>query len=248
MKINMLITMLAIVLFTACEDKEKVQMKAELEYLKTELQATHRVVETFEEVATLMDSIDASRQILRSTMVEGTSYDNYVTRMKDLNEHVKKTQLKITELENSLATTKSTASVYASNIKKLKSDLEKSNKELLALQELVDNTRRENHVLIQTITEKEELIAESNEKIKLKEVEFQKIESQVMQLMLQSKVDEAESYFARAEAVEETANRTHFAPRKKKETQREAIELYRLALLFGKEEAEERIAMLEEKL
>jgi hypothetical protein len=48
--------------------------------------------------------------------------------------------------------------------------------------------------------------------------------------------------------VEEAANRTKLAPRKKKETLKEAIELYKKALSLGKQEAQARIAELEKKI
>ena len=43
-------------------------------------------------------------------------------------------------------------------------------------------------------------------------------------------------------------HRTKLAPRKKKETLREAIELYKKALSLGKTEAQERITALESKI
>jgi len=66
--------------------------------------------------------------------------------------------------------------------------------------------------------------------------------------VVQSKVSEAEAYFVHAQAVEEAAKRTKFAPRKKKQTQQEALELYKIALFLGKDEAQPRIASLERKL
>jgi len=48
--------------------------------------------------------------------------------------------------------------------------------------------------------------------------------------------------------VEEAANRTKLAPRKKKETLREAVELYKKALSLGKSEAQDNITALEKKL
>jgi hypothetical protein len=55
-------------------------------------------------------------------------------------------------------------------------------------------------------------------------------------------------YFAQAEALEKAANRTQFAPRKKKETRREALQLYRLSLSLGNLEAQKKIDDLEKKL
>ena len=74
------------------------------------------------------------------------------------------------------------------------------------------------------------------------------IEAKIQELMIASKVSEADSYYARAQAVEEAANRTKLAPKKKKETLKEAIELYKKSLSLGKEEAQAKITELEKKI
>jgi hypothetical protein len=74
------------------------------------------------------------------------------------------------------------------------------------------------------------------------------IEARVQEIMIQGKMSEADAYYARAQAVEEAANRTKLAPRKKKETLREAVELYKKALSLGKNEAQDNITSLEKKL
>ena len=74
------------------------------------------------------------------------------------------------------------------------------------------------------------------------------IEARVQELMIQSKVSEAEAYFTRAQAIEKAADRTKLAPRKRKETIREAIDLYKKALSMGKTEAEAKITELESRL
>jgi phosphoglycerate dehydrogenase-like enzyme len=64
----------------------------------------------------------------------------------------------------------------------------------------------------------------------------------------ENKIAIANLYFAQAEALEKAANRTHFAARKKKETRREALELYRLSLSMGNMKAQNKIDELEKKL
>ena len=61
-------------------------------------------------------------------------------------------------------------------------------------------------------------------------------------------MSEADSYMARGEAIEEAANRTKLAPRKKKETYREALELYKKALSLGSDKAQAKITALEKKI
>jgi len=64
----------------------------------------------------------------------------------------------------------------------------------------------------------------------------------------QNRVKIAGLYFAQAQALELAASRTKFAPRRKKETRREALELYKLAYSLGNTEAESRIQKLEKDL
>ena len=232
----------------ACDQKEKLKLTAKVDSLNNELIASQEAAQTLQEVGTLLDSVDASRQLLRTNMVEGTSYDEYISRMHDINDYVKETQKKIEELEKASRSSKSTAASYASTIKKLKRDLEKTSKEMVALQELVNDYRSKNDNLVQTVGQRDTEIVEKTELIRVKEQELATIESQVKDLMAQSKVNEADAYFKQAQQVEETARRTKFAPRKKKASRREALELYKMALFLGKEEAQPRIAALEQKL
>ena len=231
-----------------CNQREKVRLTAQVDSLRNELVASQEAAQTLLEIGTLLDSVDASRQLLRTHMVEGTSYDEYISRMYDINDYVKETQNKIRSLERAAKKSKSTASSYATTIKKLKNDLTVTSKEIVALHELVNTYRGQNEMLAQTVGLRDSEIAEKTEMIKVKEQALITIEDQVKQLMMQAKVSEADTYFIHAQAVEETANRTKFAPRKKKRTQQEALELYKMALFLGKEEAQPKIAALEKKL
>jgi hypothetical protein len=236
------------VVLAGCDQQEKLKLTAEVDSLRNELVTSQEAAQTLLEVGTLLDSVDASRQLLRTNMVEGTSYDEYISRMHDINNYVKETQFKIRELEKSAKSSKSTSASYASTIKKLKQDLEKTSKELVAMQELVNEYRNQNDNLAQTVGLRDTEIAEKTEMIRVKEQELATIENQVKEITAQSKLNEADAYFKHAQAVEETAKRTKFAPRKKKRTQQEALELYKMALFLGKEEAQPRIAALEKKL
>lgn len=247
MKRIFFILSLAVVL-VSCDKREKEKLAARVDSLNNELMISQEAARTLQEVGTLLDSVDASRQLLRTNMVEGTSYDEYISRMHDVNDYVKETQRKIAHLEKAARSSKSAAATYAGTIKKLKADLETKSKEMVALQELVNKYRGENDNLVITVSQRDAEIAEKTEMIRVKEQELSNIETQVKDLQTQSKVNQADAYFTHAQAVEETAKRTKFAPRKKKRSQQEALELYKMAFLLGKEEAQPRIAALEKKL
>jgi len=234
-------------LLTGCDTKEKEQLKSQVDSLRVELETSQKMAQTLTEVGTLMDSIDASRQLLRVNMVEGTTYDDYSSRMKDINSYVKDTQKKIDDLENSVKKAGANSAAFSKTIKKLKADLEAKSKEITELQETVEKYKSENQNLITTVVMQEAEISDKNTQIEAKEQELALIEARIQELMIQSKMSEADAYFARGQAVEEAANRTKLAPRKKKETYREAIELYKKSLSLGNEQAQAKITDLEKK-
>lgn len=227
---------------------EKEKLRSELDSLRTELSDSKQMASTLEEVGVLMDSIDLSRNVLRTSMLEGTSYDEYVRRMGELNGHVKRTEAKIAELENSLKSSKSTANSFSASLKKIKAELHARNEEMAVLQKQVDQYRNENENLVHTVDLQKAELDDKLQKLTLSQDEITNLEMNINQMIAQSKIDEAEAYYLRAQAVETAANRTKFAPRKKRETRQEALELYRLASFYGKEEAQTKIAELEKKI
>src|SRR5579864_3155174 len=120
---NLIALAVAALVFASCSNKSE-KLQSQVDSLKEALQTNQKFVQTLQEVGTLMDSIDASRQLLRVNMVEGTTYSDYTSRMKDINNYVKDTQGKIEDLEKALKKSKGNSNAYAATIKKLKSDLE----------------------------------------------------------------------------------------------------------------------------
>jgi hypothetical protein len=112
----------------------------------------------------------------------------------------------------------------------------------------VDKYRNENQNLIQTVDLQESLLVDKEMQIIEKNQELALIEARIQELMIQSKMTEAEAYYARGEAVEEAARRTKLAPKKKKETLREALELYKKSLSLGNDQAQAKVDALEERL
>lgn len=244
---NLIIIAFAAVALAGCGGQSD-KLQSQVDSLRAELQTSQQFSQTLQEVGTLMDSIDANRQLLRVNMVEGTTYADYTSRMKDINNYVKDTQRKIEDLEKSLKKSKGNVNAYAATIKKLKSELESKNEEIAKLQELVANMTDENKNLITTIGLQEAELNDKSAQIEAKKQELALLEEKIQQVQLQSKVSEADSYFARAQAIEEAGNRTKLAPKKKKETYREAIELYKKALSLGKADAQAKIDELEKKV
>lgn len=238
----------AAVALAACNGGEKDKLRTQVDSLRVELEAREQFVKTLTDVGELMDSIDANRQLLRVNMMEGTSYNDYTSRMRDINNYVKDTQRKIDDLEKALKKSKGNANSYSATIKKLRADLEEKNKEITLLQEKVAELGNQNENMKITIDLQEAELSDKEAQIVAKEQELALIEARIQELMVQSKMTEADAYFARAQAVEEAANRTKLAPRKKKETLKEALELYKKAQSLGNDQAAARIADLEKRV
>lgn len=232
-------------LLFSCDNKEKAQLQRKVDSLSAELQASKHTEGIMIELGVLIDSIDANRKALRSEMVEGTSYTDYITRLKDINKHITDTENKIAELEK---TYKTDRGVSRAAINRLKSDLEVRSQEVLALQVEIEKMREENKNLAMNVTQKDSTIVTREEVIKLREQDIVELESLVKDINEQTKIKVANLYYDQAQALEVAAKRTHFAPRKKKETKREALELYKLSFSLGKAEAETRINELEKDL
>lgn len=230
--------------FSSCENKEKIRLQAQVDSLRTELQVSQQTNKELEEVGALIDSIDASRQLLRADVVEGTSYKDYKNRLVSINSHIKETQAKIEELEKTVK--KNNASL--GTIKRLRADLELREQQIAALTEEVEKMRGENVALTRNLTQRDSLITVNSETIKIREQDIANLEAKVEETSTSARNTQADLYFAQAQALETAASRTKFAPRKKKETQREALELYKMSLSLGKQEAQEKIQELEKEV
>lgn len=235
-------------LMMGCGGAENTKLQSQVDSLKFELQTTQELAQTLTDVGVLMDSIDASRQLLRVNMVEGTTYDDYSSRMKDINNYVKDTQSKIEDLEKALKKSKGSSNAFSATIKKLKADLEERSKEITNLQGQVEQLSNENRNLITTTELQEAELSDKEAQIEAKGQELALIEARVQEIMIQSKMSEADSYYARGEAVEEAANRTKLAPKKKRETLKEALELYKKAQSLGNANAQAKIVLLEKRV
>ena len=237
--------MVIMVTLFSCDTKEKQALQKKVDSLNLQLNASKQVEESMNEVGVLLDSIDASRKSLQVRLIEGSSYADYVTRLRNINTYIQQTEAKLTALEKS-NTKSSKASARA--IRRFKADLEKQSKEIVDLQLQLALMRNENMMLWTKVNQKDSLLSINDQVIKMNESDIASLEKLVNDTQAENKVTVANLYFAQAEALETAANRTHFAPRKKKETRREALELYKLSLSLGKAEAQTKITELEKKL
>jgi len=224
------------------------KLNKQVDSLKVELENNAKISNTLQEVATMIDSIDQNRHVLHTRMVEGTSVEDFRKSMRDINDYVKQTEKKLSALETRLSNATTSRKQYAAAVQNMKKELEARNHELTALQEKVTEFQNENSNLIHTVDLQKAEIADKLAQIEAKRAETAKLEDQVTQLIAQSKLDQAEFYFSKGEILEETAHRTHFAPKKKRITNKQALDMYQLAVACGKEEAVAKVEELKKKI
>ncbi len=231
-------------LLFSCDSKEKARLEFKVDSLNNELNASQAVASQMKEVDVLIDSIDASRKVLRANVVEGTSYDNYANRLKDINQYIKDTQVKIAALEKSAKEARG----MSSSIRRLKADLELRSQEIAALQMEVSKMRSENQSMANAITKKDSTLLAKEDIIKVRESDIAAFEVSMRDTNEKNRIAMADLYYNQAKALEVVADRTNFAPRKRKQAMREAMELYKISLSLGKTEAQGRINVLEKEL
>lgn len=233
------------VALSACGTKEKVALQQKVDSLNLVLTASKEVEKSMNEVGVLIDSIDASRKSIQISMLEGNNYADYVARLNDINTYVKQTEAKLASLEKA---NKNASKASASSIRRLKADLEKRTAEIVELQLQIAKLRDENLAVWKKVNQKDSVLSIRDQVIQIKESDIASLEKTLTDTQAGNKVVVANLYFDQAKALEEAADRTQFAPRKRKETRLEALELYKLSRTMGNANAQMRILALEKKL
>lgn len=242
---NYIVGIAIVLFFASCDTKEKAAMQNKIDSLSVQLTASKQAEASMNDVGVLIDSIDASRKVLQLKMVEGSSYADYVSRLQAINLYVQKTEKKLIALEKSA---ENTSHASASSIRRLKADLAKRTEEIVELQAQVATLRNENLVAWAKVNHKDSVLLIKDQVIKLNERDIASLERLVNDSQAENKIAVSNLYFNQAKALEMAADRTQFAPRKKKEARQEALELYKLSLALGKLEAQAKIVELEKKL
>jgi len=245
---KLILGVIAVAFLGSCNVKENKELKAKVDSLNVELITSKQTAAVLHEVSVMLDSIESSRLILRSGVVEGTGYDDYAGRMRNLNTYIKKTQIKLDEMETSLKKTRNSSSAYAAMVKKLKTELETSTQQVAALQIEVEKFRADNQLMARTVVQKDSLLNNNAEIIKVKEQDIVTLETKVQDISTNATLTQADLLYAQGQALETAAARTKLAPRKKKDTQREALELYKQSFSLGKQEAKIKIEALEKEV
>lgn len=249
MKTRIAVVILITSFMASCGLKqEKESLQAKIDSLNTELAFQQQMAVVLENVGVLMDSIDASRNALRLNMEMGTTYDDYSTRLSEINQYVKDSERKIDELEKGLSKSNAVSKSYAASIGRLKKELAEKTEQIAQLETMVAQYQAENKELVDLVELQTAELNDRTSQIESKRQELEMLETRITELLTQSKVSQADSYFMRAQAAEEAARRTQLAPKKKKESYKEAMDLYQKAFDLGRADAKPKIEELTKRV
>jgi predicted nucleic acid-binding Zn-ribbon protein len=232
-------------LFSCSNNKEIERLKFENDSLRSELAVRNDMEAAMRDVKSLLDSIDINRKNLRVDLGEGIAYAAFASRLHDIKDYVASTEQRISKVEKQLSSSNRNANSYMVMLNALRTELSIRMEEVASLETDVLNYKKENEGLVSQVT------LQQNEISQIKQSaaeEITKLDAKVKEMGNTARLAEADAYYTQARTIEETANRTRLAPRKKKETYREALELYKKAFSLGKTEAQESITRLESKL
>lgn len=235
--------------FTSCGvQEENDQLKATNAKLQEDLARAEAAAQTLDEVGALIDSIDVSRNLLYIDMEKGISGKTYEEKIRAIDAYMQESENRMEQMEASLAKANTKNSAYANTIRKLRQQLDQKTQEISDLKQQVEKYRTENKALIKTVDLQAKELSDKEIQIQKKKEELSLLENRIQELMVQAKKTEADAYYAQAEALEEAARRTKLAPKKKKATYSEALELYKKSFEAGRKDAYDKVQELSEKV
>ncbi|MGW8122622.1 hypothetical protein ACV07N_08160 [Roseivirga echinicomitans] len=255
MKQQIIIGVLFLTLFSCSNGKEKAllisensSLIAQIDSLSLEIKSNEKTSATLFKAMTLLDSIDLGRKMLRITLENSDSQEDFIAHLTELKSYIAQTSLQISSLEKSLKNSKAAQNTYANTLKKLKEDFESQKNDIALLESRLETEASNNQRLVALNNIQSETILNQDEMIEAKMLELELLDQQISAMKSAFQISEADSYFTRGEAYSLAAQRTKLAPSKKKSTYKQALENYQKALDLGRTDAKEKIDLIAKKL
>ena len=236
-------------LLVGCTDKEQIEaLNAEKNALSGRVDSLQTMVENqmyqadlLSDISKYLDSVETNRQWLRFNLESGVSEDDYIARMKRINQFLEQADYTIGELEK-------TRVAYLSQVRRLKKDLEEANGQIDQLEAAVDEWQQKATGAEEQLQLTRTELDRTRETLKEREADLASAQDQIQTLRGKVSLSQSETLFAKGQSAENVANKILFARKKKMEAYRTALDYYQQSLDMGYEPAEEKVAAMKEKL
>jgi hypothetical protein len=238
---NIGIILLTVLLFAGCNTnlkEENLQLLVRLDSMQMIVEEAEYLSVLLTQIEEYMDSIDIYRNEIKLDLEANVLEEDYVARMKNINEFVKKAEWLINDLSNTNAS-------YNSYINRLKNDIEEKNKEIEKMQYSVMLYQEETSHLQEQLTETDKEVLSLKNELKERTSDFNIDKTELLNKLI---LTEAESLFARGEGKEELAKHMQFARKRKRQALLDAIKYYDDAYEMGYEPALARANQIKEKM
>lgn len=187
----------------------------------------HRyAVALLSQVGMYMDSIDQNRKMIAIDLETGLNEEDYIQRMKSLNEYTQKAEWTIAELEK-------TRAAYAIQVKRLKKQIVEQGDQIAILQMSVEDYKTKNTSLENEVKLTRDQLLDTQVSLSYNENVLAETENKVAELDEKLTLSEAETLYAKGEGLELMASRIEFAPKRKKETLEQSLAYYKKAIILG---------------
>jgi chromosome segregation ATPase len=232
--------------------EENEQLKSRLASMEAKMetneQLNNEMADQLNDVGAILDSIQVTEVQITSDLEKGTSYENYTEQIRTLNDYLENSKQQLAQMEEAMANSTVKNRALSATIAKLRTSVTEKENKIRAMEEQVERYRSENANLIRKVDLQRREIRERDQEIVEKRMAVQELEEKIETMLAEAKAAEASAYFAQAKGMEEAANRTKLAPRKKRRTYKKAYDLYKKAFEAGKTDAYAKMEELEDKI
>lgn len=238
MRVQVFLVVAIALTITGCKNQRYSQLKKENDSLKTEIQARHQAMIMLHNAEVLLDTIEMN---MRSHEEE----NDILPRLETVYSYVKGSEENILKMQKELQASRYEANAYLMMADALKGELGVHIDKSDPMEDSLGGYVSSNSELVHNLSMQEQLILDLKRDIEHKHQQLSKLEQDVTELEAYIDISDAEREYARAQRVELIGRKMLLSPQKKRETMREALEIYKKAYVLGKKEARENIAVLE---
>jgi hypothetical protein len=222
------------------EDNDVASLRRENDSLRMLVASTQHAVSALHAASVWTDSIFQNLEL--TTPVKPSHLSNH---LRDVHFAVVENQKKMVAMEHAVRVARNHNEGYLSIVGALQGEVADRVDESDELADSIDYYEDVSVDLFRSVKLQEEAMNSLYQELQDREARLESLERKAHSLRMAT---EGEVYYVKGQQAEETAKRIRLAPQKKKETYREALELYKKSYSLGKHEAFARISSIEKLL